>query len=512
MPTKREKLILSIIVFLLLTLTIIPLLLASKAGGDTHKFAGFLFNPIDSNSYIAKMRQGFDGQWAFKLSYSFETGDAAYINVFYIFLGHLSRIFNFSIIFAFHFFRIIFSAIMFWMLFQFTARIFQNKNWRWLAFILAAVGSGMGWVALFFDLIPSDMWVAEIYPFLSAITNPHFPAALALQLWIFMPRKDETLTWSSGFKTSLATILLVIISPFSMVTVIAIQSSLFLLSVFQKSEWHNNLKKLILISLTSFPLLTYYLWISVKHPVLSQWNIQNLTLSPPIWDFLLSLSPAILLAIFSIPIVCKSGKREYKLILIWFVTSLVLSYLPFNLQRRFMQGLFIPTALLATLTLEKFVQTHPKYKRVLIVLLFVFAVPTNLILLLSPNIAIQSRSPSLYLTIEEHEAIVWIDENTATDAHVLAGSEIGLFIPSYSKALVYYGHPFETIDADYKLHLLKDFYSGNLYDPETWLQQSEIEYVFYGPREKTLGDFPEDLPLEEVFQNKDIKIFQVNNN
>ncbi|HEX9680036.1 MAG TPA: hypothetical protein VGA32_01180, partial [Anaerolineales bacterium] len=51
-------------------LTLIPYWIATgQAPGDA-VFSGFLLNPTDGFSYLAKMRQGWDGEWLFRLSYT----------------------------------------------------------------------------------------------------------------------------------------------------------------------------------------------------------------------------------------------------------------------------------------------------------------------------------------------------------------------------------------------------------------------------------------------------------
>lgn len=66
----------------------LPYAWALAAGGDTHVFGGFLLNPIDGNSYLAKMMQGWSGAVTFTLPYTAEPGEGVILFVFYLFLGH----------------------------------------------------------------------------------------------------------------------------------------------------------------------------------------------------------------------------------------------------------------------------------------------------------------------------------------------------------------------------------------------------------------------------------------
>ena len=94
--------------------------------------------------------------------------------------------------------------------------------------------------------------------------------------------------------------------------------------------------------------LLYQFWISTSDPVLAGWNAQNLTPSPPIWDLIISFSPALLAALLAFRYF-KTWNFNYlqKLNAAWFVSSLILILIPFSLQRRFLLGFFIPTVILA---------------------------------------------------------------------------------------------------------------------------------------------------------------------
>ena len=61
MAQRRERLLLLSIGMLLVALITLPYLLAYRAGGSESYFAGFLLNPIDGQSYLAKMQQGCRG-------------------------------------------------------------------------------------------------------------------------------------------------------------------------------------------------------------------------------------------------------------------------------------------------------------------------------------------------------------------------------------------------------------------------------------------------------------------
>ena len=68
----------------------LPYLLAYRVPPD-HIFMGVLVNPADGNSYFAKMREGWRGDWLFTLPYTAQPGAGALIFTYYLFLGHVAR-------------------------------------------------------------------------------------------------------------------------------------------------------------------------------------------------------------------------------------------------------------------------------------------------------------------------------------------------------------------------------------------------------------------------------------
>ncbi len=107
--SKRSQIILTVLTILLITL---PYLIAMGKAGESYVFNGFLLNPIDGNSYLAKMYQGWAGQWQFTLSFSAEINQGSYLFLFYIFLGHVARWLGLSLIVTFHLARIAGSIVL----------------------------------------------------------------------------------------------------------------------------------------------------------------------------------------------------------------------------------------------------------------------------------------------------------------------------------------------------------------------------------------------------------------
>jgi len=258
-------------------------------------------------------------------------------------------------------------------------------------------------------------------------------------------------------------------------------------------------------------------------PILAGWNHQNLTPSPPIWDLLFSMTPALLLAIIGAWGLIRWRKQEkmaelglpksWSLFLVWVGLGLILMYLPWSLQRRFVIGFYIPLAGLSTIGMEIISQGRPRRYRFLVAAVFILAIPTNIIVLLAGFQATHTHDSQIYLTQPELKGLVWIEENTTPNDLVLSSPEMGLFIPPYTGRQVIYGHPFETVDAENEEKAVIDFFSGQMSETQMrdFVVDREVDYIFVGPREFALGLTKIPESWEPVYQISDVALYALNN-
>ncbi|MDR3575128.1 MAG: hypothetical protein P4L50_14810 [Anaerolineaceae bacterium] len=504
---EKRKLIL-VIAGVLLAATL-PYWFAAISGGNSYVFQGFLLNPTDGNSYLAKMYQGWSGSWKFVLPYSAHPGDGAYLFLFYLFLGHVARWFNLSLILTFHAARILAGLFLLIELNEFYKYIFEsNPKLAGRAFLLSAIGSGLGWLVFISGTLTSDFWVAEAYPFLSIFANPHFPLALGMILAIFLVEARGTGIARLAILFFLG-LFISILLPFGLVIAALV---LFVLTVW---DWISQ-NKLVwqpfvfsLIGGGSF--LIYQYWIILSDPILANWNAQNNTPAPALWDLILSFAPAIFFSIIGVYLLSRDHKsaRGARILIAWFVLALVAIYFPFNLQRRFMLGFYIPTIALAVMAIDKINLSWPKTQRWLWVSVLILSIPTNLTLLLAENFGIQAHDPILYVSRSEQQALEWVVKTTPSKDLILASPEMGLFIPSTTGRRVVYGHPFETVNALNEKKNLINFFDGSLsiQESDQYLKSEGVNFVFFGPREQKLGS-PVDLNhLNLVYQKGTVSIY-----
>lgn len=523
MDAKKLNWFLIIIIIIMVVVTSFPYIYAASVSGNKFVFGGFLFNPIDGNSYLAKMRQGWEGDWRFTLPYTAESGRGAFLFLFYLALGKISRVTGFTMLTTYHVVRVICLTIMLIALYNFFTGLLKTERQLKIAFILAVFGSGLGWAAMVFGIFTADFWVAEAYPFLSAYVNPHFPLGVALLLWLFslsrrFPDDDgfDGNKWR-GAGLFLGAILLGIVMPFGVVIAILVLGCLGTwrsIEIYQdgKSQslpsFSREYYSTILVGIGGGPILLYYYWVTLIDPVMAGWNSQNVTPSPPVWDFIISFLPVLVFAIPGALVALRDRTKSMRILVVWSVLGLLLLWIPFGLQRRFIFGLYIPFAGLASLGIDKLLENVRRNQFVILICIIVFAIITNLIVIMAGIGGIRSRDRSVYMTQGESQAFEWLDNNIEIDAVILAGPDSGLLIPAYTGRRVLYGHPFETVDANTKLHEVKSYFNNpDFIDSEGLL--SKVNYVFVGPRERELSSNGFQLDLQVIYDEMGVTIFSV---
>ena len=95
----------------LLALTSAPYLYAyahAPAGGA---FGGLLANPLDGQTYLAKMAQGAAGDWLFHLPFTSEPHEGAFLYTYYLFLGQIAGRLGIALPAIFHLARLVNSLL-----------------------------------------------------------------------------------------------------------------------------------------------------------------------------------------------------------------------------------------------------------------------------------------------------------------------------------------------------------------------------------------------------------------
>ena len=481
------------------------------------RFVGTLLNPLDGDTYLAKMQFGAQGDWLFHLPYTAQDHPGAFVLTHYLALGHVAAWTRLPIPLVYHLARVLAGFALLLAVYALIARVTQNLTERRLAFLLVALSSGLGWLAVMFGhLSTSDLVIPESNTFYSLHINPHFPAAMALMVGMLgqIPNIQHQISRAADSRRSAvsetvfltaASLALAIVQPFAVVTVYVT------LGVYLALCWWRDRRiawpivwRTFIAGMVTLPLLAYTLWVTQADPVLRGWTAQNLTPSPPVWDYVLGYGLILALAVPGAIVAAQRRGDTDLLLLAWVGVTVLLLYVPFAMQRRFSLGLHIPLAILAAIGLCRIA----KRKLAIGAISAATLLTTLLVIVLALGGGLK-HDPRLFVSRDEAAAMDWLHDHTPREAVVLASPEMGLFIPAWAGRRVVYGHPFETVDAERTKLRVETFFASDTSDAEreAMLHEWRAAFVFVGPRERAIG-LADPPPGHEVFRNATVMVYQ----
>ena len=512
--SPREWRIVTLISAATLTVAFMPYALAYAATDLV--FIGALINPVDGATYLAKMRQGWDGAWLFTLAYTAEPGPGAVLYTYYLALGHLARLSGLSIEAVYQLARVAGGFFLLLAAYAFVSRFFSGQQARLAAWLLFALGSGLGWLALPLGAFTSDLRVAEAIPFLTLLANAHFSLATALLLcilgWTLPALAGGAALWPRLAVIALGVTLLAQVQPLALINLgLIVPPMLLWQAIEQRGLGSRDWLPAAVLAAFGLPWVAYVgVTLSLTHPILAAWTSQNQTPSSPLWDVALSGGLPLLLALPGLALAARRRSPADQLLLAWLVLGVAAMYAPFSLQRRLSFGLWMPLAILAVTGLRQAIwpKLAPRRRLLAGAVIGLLILPSNLLILAVGTAAVIQRHEALFITHDESAALDWLGRNgsAAGGAIVLASPEVSLVVPARASARVVYGHPFETVDADATRAAVLDFYAGRL-DPRTFVRDRGVDFVLFGPRERALGGDPAALAWQLKFESGNVAVY-----
>lgn len=543
--SRREWLQALVVSLVLVAIVTLPYILGHTLARPGTFFTGLVMNPEDSQSYFAKMLQGYDGQWLYRIPFTPEAHRPAFVGGFYLALGQLARFLGLSLIQIWHLARALASLFLFLITFGFIARFLDQARWRWTAFILAIVGSGLGWLFLVLNQAQwlgaflVDFRMPESHLFFTALTYPHVAAGTGLLLVVFWLLL-EALTanrraWLYALAAGLANLVLGIVYPF-LVFLVGTTAGLYwiYLSIQKRRLLWRQAGLAAIAFAVPLPLFLYYAYTYRVNDVYRAWAEQAATLSPP-WPHYL-IAYGLLLAPAVLPLLRKSWREQIDdslaFLWLWLLAAAFLLYGPLGQQRRFVQGLQVPLSVLATVGLKSVIlpwllatrsfqrlASRPRYSTdgLTSLLLFAFVAFTAISsLYLWADVTAMTTFVQPYpffRTQEEAAAVDWLRANADPHEVVLTTYETGNFVAARSGLPVVIGHWAETINWGRRLADTDAFYDASAGDDwrQDYLNAHDVRYVWHGPLERAIGDYdPGRSPyLRPFYDGSETQIYSV---
>jgi len=471
----------------LAVVTAVPYLYAYAVQPSGHVFMGFFYLGDDANTYLAKMRQGWEGSWSWENRYTTETSPSAYLFLFWIVLGHLAALLNLPLIVTFHLARVAAAFALMAAAWFMICHFVEDRAARRFAFLFCAVGLGMGYVIQAFgqpvifghQTDTLDWRMPELTAFYSVLALPHFAwsgafAAAGIGLtFIAIQRGSISLAVLAG----LAWLGQASIHP--QMPILMGGATLVALALRPPSP-RGWIAAAVAFAIPA-PYILYSYLAFVGNPEVQRWTFHSKNSLPPeSISLVVAVAPQLLLALVGLPGALRRRTREDLFLVAWLVLLAAILYLPNpagDLRRRFLDGLYLPLVILGARGMYETILPRLRSVRArrLIPFSYVcFAAIGSAFLVLAP-MAVASN-PQYTVTTAEYSGLSWLGGEPA--GRVLAMPGVGLYVPAYSPDTVYVGHYDETFDYVNKTKTALAVLTGKS-DLQQFVQANHIRYVVW---------------------------------
>jgi hypothetical protein len=517
-----------LVTVLVILLTTVPYFLGFAAESEGWKFSGFLFGVTDGNSYLAKMLRGYAGEWFFETSYTAieQEGVIAYLP--YMMLGKLTSppAQHLQLIILYHGFRIAGLIFLVRIYEGFLTRYLKDKAIKRWALILVLLGGGVGWFPLiigrpdWLEWLPLSFYSPETFGFLAVYGIPHLVFSRGFLLWgLLKIAADDDLR--SGAQAGVLWVIMAFFQPLNVGAAWMITGSYgFCLVVRDWVKKHQSareeryfsrkqLHRWFLAWGITLPVVLYYGLIN-RDSMFSGWQAQNMVLTPRVADYLLAYGLLLpFAAAYLIRRAYHGFSRPEWLLIAWMVALPVMINFPINTQRRLADGAWAALVALAAMALDGVDRSPGRFLR----WSWLLAFPAAAVLLMGGAINALAPAEPVFIPEEEAEAYLYLKQVSGKEARVLSSLETGNALPAWAPVYVVLGHPVETLEFQETNQWVEAFYRGELNAEEMsgLMHDYSIDYVFWGPAEKTLSKGAElnHSCLEWVYGNQ-VQIFRVN--
>ncbi len=471
----------------LAAVTAVPYVYAYLVQPPGHVFVGFFYLGDDASTYIAKMRLGLEGSWAWQNRYTTEPNPTAYLFMFWIILGHLAAVTDLPLIVVFHLARVAAAFALMAAAWLFITHFIGDRGARRFAFFLCALGLGMGYViqafghpVIFGNQTDTLDWrMPELTAFYSVLALPHFAwsgvfAAAGVALTLKAIDRGSLVL---GLLAGLCWLGQASIHPQMPILMGGATGVALLLRPATPRGWI----AFALAFAVPAPYILYSYLAFVGNPEVQRWTFHSKNALPPeTISLFFAIAPQLLLALVGIPGALRRRTREDLFLVAWLVLLAAILYLPNpagDLRRRFLDGLYLPLVVLGARGMYDAILPRIRSVRArgLIPFSYVaFAAVGSAFLVLAP-LAVATDSQYTF-TQAQYDGLSWL--GSQPQGRVLSMPGIGLYVPAYSSDTVYVGHYDETFDYAQKTQTALAVLTGKQ-DMVAFVRANYIRYVVW---------------------------------
>lgn len=548
----RDWLVLIVFVLVILLITGIPYFYAQRIAQPNNQFMGVVENIPDHFQYFSWMRESRD-KLLVSNQLTPETSTALLFNLLWWVLGRVESLTGLGYMTLYQMTRLLAGAFAMLVIFWFCGLIFSNRAKRWTAFLVAVLGSGLGWVMIVIKYLtrvadapnPFTIYTSEPNSFYTIMAFPHFTIAtglitLVLGMVLLAQRTQQLRYAGLGAVICLVLTLQHSYDFFTICGVIALYG-LFLWLRDRQFPVFMLKVGLIIVVIAVWPALqAFYITQAdeVWKGVLAQFgNAGAWTPAPYLLPILMGFGW--LLALWALDIRSAWKKRDdtHLFIMAWFLAHFVLIYLPLNFQIHLLSGWQVIIGVLATIGLYTrvmpllgrwFRNIHPqRIAQLATAGLLLLIIPTNVYIFAQRFLDLRRANSDagavgtevvpadnrFFLSKPEAAALDFLAQQVNGNDVVLATLDMGQFVPALTGARSFIGHWAQTLDYYGKKDMVEAFYKSETSDAERQriVDTYNASYIIYGPQEARIGSYDPSTAafLNEVYNEGGVKVYKV---
>ena len=468
---------------LLLALTVGPIVVGWMRTPPGTSFTGYVVIGADAPVYIAAWRQGWAGAWLLHAMYTSEPIPPVLVYAWYVWTGHLVG--GLAGPWLYHLARVAASAALLLSIYALAAELFRPRRLRRLAFVLAALGGGVGP----FLGSGTNLGPVPIHPTETAVSGtsagdliamaPHLPGSGALLCLVFAAALYHRREGRARalLAAAAAQIGLELIYPqLALLAVVVIGG----LAILHRSQ--ALLRVCAAAAAVLAPYGVYLGLLAVRSPAALSPLRLTFDLGDPFGFLVLShlVATALIVAAFA----RRAVPASLWLPGLWIVAMTVFMFTPglHAITGRSFIASSVPFGLLAAAALEVLRRRirRPAWRRRLVALSLAGSSIFGLYSLAHPYAIAAGRldAAAEYERSDEAGLLAWVAPRTTFDTVILTTYLDGLFVPAQTNARAYAGHPDQTIDAPNKASLAQAFFDQWSPDErDAFLRANRITYV-----------------------------------
>ncbi|MCK5314304.1 MAG: hypothetical protein KAJ53_04245, partial [Anaerolineales bacterium] len=285
--------------------------------------------------------------------------------------------------------------------------------------------------------------------------------------------------------------------------------------------WFYALRLTILASLIPVPFIFYNVVLFSTDEFLKAWTTQNVISSPHPLHYLLAYG-------LCLPFMLTGSVRLLRyqpwtglLPVVWVLALPFFAYAPINIQRRLPEGIWVAIVVLTMFAFDRLKEDEGQSSVLLanpgnpsrFRFLLYFAFPSTLLILVGGLLSTIQRNQPIFRAGEEVASFSFLERNVNSSDIVLSSYNTGNALPAWAPVRVVIGHGPESIGLQKLLTEVQDFYTQSTSDSqrEQFLSKLAIQYVYWGPAERKLGDWDphQATYLSKIYDNDGYGIFEV---